>query len=263
MSIPVKTTLDFTGGGAIAGLSAATASGQPVEFDQFNQAIEGLAWKDSARVSTQANINLAAPGATIDGVAMTANDRFIARSQTTTAENGIYIWNGAATPATRALDASTYAELEGAVVTVEEGTSAGATFRQTGVNGTIGSTAVTWTSFGTAAPSASETTAGIAEIATQAETDAGTDDLRMVTPLKLKTSPFARKPYATTIGDGSATAYVVTHNLGTDDTTVAIYETGGSKRVVLADVEHTSTNSVTIKFNVAPAAGAYRVFVSA
>lgn len=33
---------------------------------------------------------------------------------------------------------------------------------------------------------ASETTAGIAELATQAETDAGTDDLRIVTPLKLK-----------------------------------------------------------------------------
>jgi hypothetical protein len=34
-------------------------------------------------------------------------------------------------------------------------------------------------------PPASETTAGIAELATQAETDAGTDDLRIVTPLKL------------------------------------------------------------------------------
>lgn len=34
---------------------------------------------------------------------------------------------------------------------------------------------------------ASETAAGIAEIATQAETDAGTDDLRFVTPLKLAT----------------------------------------------------------------------------
>lgn len=36
-------------------------------------------------------------------------------------------------------------------------------------------------------PPASETVAGIAEIATQAETDAGTDDERIVTPLKLKT----------------------------------------------------------------------------
>ena len=34
---------------------------------------------------------------------------------------------------------------------------------------------------------ASETVAGIAELATQAETDAGTDDERIVTPLKLAT----------------------------------------------------------------------------
>ena len=36
---------------------------------------------------------------------------------------------------------------------------------------------------------ATETSLGIAEIATQAETDAGTDDLRFVTPLKLETKP--------------------------------------------------------------------------
>ena len=36
-------------------------------------------------------------------------------------------------------------------------------------------------------PPASETVQGVAEIATQAETDAGTDDARMITPLKLAT----------------------------------------------------------------------------
>ena len=38
------------------------------------------------------------------------------------------------------------------------------------------------------APAASETVAGIAELATQAEVATGTDDLRIVTPLKLATS---------------------------------------------------------------------------
>lgn len=38
-----------------------------------------------------------------------------------------------------------------------------------------------------APPAASETVAGVAEIATQAETAAGTDDARMVSPLKFKT----------------------------------------------------------------------------
>jgi len=38
-----------------------------------------------------------------------------------------------------------------------------------------------------APPAATETTAGVAEVATQAETNAGTDDARMVTPLKFQT----------------------------------------------------------------------------
>jgi hypothetical protein len=38
---------------------------------------------------------------------------------------------------------------------------------------------------GTTVSAASETVAGIIEIATQAETDTGTDDLKAVTPLKL------------------------------------------------------------------------------
>lgn len=55
-------------------------------------------------------------------------------------------------------------------------------------------------------PAASETTAGIAEIATQTETNTGTDDTRFVTPLKLATAiPAAttatagRSRYATTV----------------------------------------------------------------
>ena len=40
------------------------------------------------------------------------------------------------------------------------------------------------------ASQATETAAGVAELATQAETNAGTDDLRIVTPLKLRTTTF-------------------------------------------------------------------------
>jgi hypothetical protein len=126
-----RSNLNFVGGAKVTGLPASSAAGEPVVHEQLQQAIEGLAWKDSVRVATQSNINLSAPGATIDSVTMVSGDRFLARSQTAQTENGIYVWNGAATPATRALDASTFDELESAVVTVDEGTSAGATFRQT------------------------------------------------------------------------------------------------------------------------------------
>ena len=56
---------------------------------------------------------------------MNVGDRFLARGQTTGADNGLYVWNGAATPATRATDADANAEVTaGLAVAVTEGTSA-------------------------------------------------------------------------------------------------------------------------------------------
>ena len=52
------------------------------------------------------NINLAAPGASINGVVMAAGMSFLVVNQTLPEENGIYDWNGAAVPATRRADAN-------------------------------------------------------------------------------------------------------------------------------------------------------------
>jgi hypothetical protein len=263
MARQVLTDLDFNSVARITNLPAPTLSGHAATKDYVDSAVEGLAWKDSCRVATQANITIASPGATIDGITMATSDRVLVRSQSTASENGIYIWNGAATPLTRALDASTAAELEQAVVTVEEGTSAGSTFRQTAVNFSLGSGSVTWTSFGTAAPSASETTAGIAELATQAETDAGTDDLRIVTPLKLATYSGRKFKLSQDIGDGSATQYTVTHNFNTRDVQVEVYRTSGNFDTVLCDVDRTSVNAVRLTFASAPTTNQFRVVVIA
>lgn len=261
MAKTVASDLDFSNIARILNLPDATDPQHPATLAQVRALVEGLAWKDNARVATQANISIASPGATIDGITMATNDRVLVRAQTTTTENGIYIWNGAAVPLTRSLDGSTFDELESAVLTIDEGTSAGVTYRQTAVNGTIGSSAVTWTTFGTAAGAASETSAGIAELATQAETDAGTDDLRIVTPFKLAQWSNRKLKYPQNIGDGSATQYTVTHNLGTRDVTVAVYRNSGAYDEVLCDVEHTTINSLTLRFASAPASNAFRVVV--
>lgn len=263
MSIDVQSTLDFGNARKIVNLPDGVNPQDAATVAQLNAAVEGLAWKDSVRVSTQGNLNLAAPGATIDGITMASGDRFLARSQTTGSENGIYIWNGAATPATRSLDASTFNELEQAVLTVEEGTNAGASYRQTVVNGTIGSTTNTWTSFGTASGAASETSSGIAELATQAETDAGTDDLRIVTPLKLATSPWAKRQFTANIGDGSATSYAVTHNLNTNNVSIEVIRNSGNRDTVIVECRRTSVNQATIVFDTAPASNAYTVLIRA
>jgi len=255
------TSIDMQSVSKVVNLPSPTAAGDAVPKSYVDSAVEGLAWKVSCRVATQANLNLASPGAAIDGITMAAQDRVLVRAQTAGADNGIYVWNGASTAMSRSLDCSTFDELEQAVVSIQEGTSANASFRQTAVNGTLGSTAIDWSPFGTSAPSASETTPGIAEIATQPEVDAGTDDARIVTSLKLKNYSLLLKKVSANIGDGTATTYTVTHNLNTRDVIVRIFPNSGQYDDVEVDVQRISVNAVALVFETAPATNAYRVVV--
>lgn len=263
MAKKILSDLDFGSVSRIQNLPDATLDQHPATFAQLKAAIEGLAWKDSARVASVANINLASPGATIDGVTMVSGDRVLVKDQTTASANGIYLWTGAGTAMTRALDANTANELEQAVVTVEEGTSAGASFRQTAVNFTVDSGNVAFASFGMSAAQATETLAGIARIATQTEVDGGTLDNVLVTPLKLKNYASAAKRFATTIGDGSATSYTINHNLNTKDVIVNTYLNASTFDEVFCDVQHTSVNSITLVFSSAPTTNQIRVVVLA
>lgn len=72
----------------------------------------------------------------------------------------------------------------------------------------------------------------------------------------------ARK-YSADLANGSGlTSIAVTHNLGTDDVTVNVFETSGTKALVETDVERTSANTITLKFAEVPASGAYRVVIT-
>jgi hypothetical protein len=107
---------------------------------------------------------------------------------------------------------------------------------------------------------ATETRTGIAELATQAETDAGTDDLRIVTPLKLKTLLDNRTGgYAVNIG-GAGTSYAISHGLNTIDVIVMIKDNATLEEVI-TDVVITDAATVTVSFAVAPSANAYRVII--
>jgi hypothetical protein len=257
----VLSDLDFNNVARAINLPNPTAAQHAATKQYVDSLVEGLAWKDNVRVATQANITLTSPGATIDGVTMAANDRVLVRAQTTQSQNGLYIWNGAAVAMTRALDASTSDEMENAVVTVDEGTSAAATFRQSTLNFVLDTGNVVWTSFGTAAPAATDTTAGIVELATQAETDAGTDTARAITPATLGAYAGRIRRFPQTFGDGSATSFTITHNLNTEDVHVEVYRTSGNKDTILCDVNRTSVNAVQLVFAAAPAANAFRAVV--
>ena len=78
----------------------------------------------------------------------------------------------------------------------------------------------------------------------------------LATGLALKTGRFASD-----VGDGTATAIVVTHNLNSRDVAVTLRRNVAPYDLVYADIEATSTNTVTLRFSVAPSAGQYRVVV--
>ena len=258
MAKQILVDLDFNSVSRLLNLLPAVQTHEPVTLGQLNAAVEGLNWKDSVRVASTGNITLTGPGATIDGVTLAAGDRVLVKNQTTTSQNGIYIWNGAAVAMTRATDANTFPELESAIAIVEEGTAnAGTSWRQTQTNGTIDTSAVTFTAFLAGSPAASETTSGIAEIATQVEVDAGTDDARIVTPLKLKNSKWFAASKVFTIGDGSATSFNCDHNLNTRNVQVEVFRNSGNYDSVLTDVTRPTVNRVTVGFAAAPTANAF------
>lgn len=70
---------------------------------------------------------------------------------------------------------------------------------------------------------------------------------------------FTRK-YSLTIGDNSSTSFTVTHNLGTRDVTVQVYDIS-TYETVEVDVVRTNTTTATVTFASAPATNSYRVVV--
>jgi hypothetical protein len=96
-------------------------------------------------------------------------------------------------------------------------------------------------------PDANTTTKGIAERATTTEAKNGSDTTRFVTPEGL-----GARCYSEAIG--GATSVTVTHNLGTRNVIVQMYDTS-SFETVYADVTRTSTSAITVDFASAPSAG--------
>lgn len=131
----------------IGGVAEPVNSDDAATKNYVDAAVQGLSVKDSVRVAVNTNVNLASPGASLDGVAMTAFNRVLLRGQTTASQNGIYRWDTASTAMVRTADADTAAKLLSAFVFVEEGTSADSGFVQTADSITLGTTNIVWTQF--------------------------------------------------------------------------------------------------------------------
>lgn len=109
--------------------------------------------KIPVRAASTANVTLATPGTTLDGVTLSNGDRVLLKNQTAPAENGIYTWTASATALVRTTDADAATELvHGFLTFVREGTSNAATlwlFTQTAAI-TLNTTALTFIQVGAA-----------------------------------------------------------------------------------------------------------------
>ena len=258
----IRTDLDFLNVSRIVNLPDPINDSDAATKRYVDALVEGLNWKDNVRVASTSNVNISSPGSSIDGVTLSVGDRVLLKDQTDPKENGIYIFNGATSPLTRAPDASTASELINAVVVVDEGSSnAGTTWRQTNIISALGTDDVVFQPFITNTPAATTTTAGVIRIATQSEVDSGAVSDAAVTPLTLNNWSKAPKRYVTTIGDSTNTVYTITHNLGTRDVHVSVFNNSGYYDDVEVEIRRPSVNSVEIRTSAPPGNNSLRVVI--
>lgn len=70
------------------------------------------------------------------------------------------------------------------------------------------------------------------------------------------------RKYVANIGNGTATAITVTHNLNTTDITVTLREAATPYNVVITDIQIVDVNNIKLLFALAPTSGQYRVVVT-
>lgn len=260
---------------------------------------EGLHVHEAAKVYVGTNITIATDleaGDLVDGVTLTAGMRILVNGQTNQAENGIYVVQASGGPI-RALDFDTPTEVaSGDFIFVSSGNTYGNTgWVQTLSPATIGVNNISFTQFsgaGTYTAGAGLTLAGTVFSADVTPTSGNASLINTGGAIEVKTdtsrglsvdanglginagtgltfnagalafaSGYGVRKHAGDIGDNTATVYTVTHNFGTKDVTVQIFENGSPYAQVEADVEHTNSNAVTIKFAAAPTLNQYRVVV--
>jgi subtilisin family serine protease len=205
----------------------------------------------------------------VDGVSPTLNARILVKNQTTQSENGIYVLTtvgDGSTPwvLTRATDFDNAVEIAGGDFTFVD---AGTTLANTGwvcvdEVTVVGTDPIVFQQFSGAGTYTASN--GVQLV--------GSDFSGVVVSnggLTVGASGFALdtaiavRKYAANVGDGVATTYTVSHNLGTKDVIVSIYDNSSPYAEVICDVQHTSTTAITLLFSVAPTSNQYRVVVHA
>lgn len=244
----------------ISNLASPSISTDAANKIYVDNVANGITWKTAVRLASTANITVSSPGATIDGVTASVNDRILLKNQTAAAENGLWTFNGAAVALTRTNDGVTGELLAGSAVFVTEGTVNADKAYVLTTTGTItvGTTSQAWTQFGGGTTYVAGN--GLNLVGSTFNVVAGTGIIADGTSTRVDFSAVPKK-FATNVGDGSSTAITVTHNLNTRDVIVQLFESATPWDMQIVDVTLPSVNTATLTFATAPASNAYRVVI--
>lgn len=257
--------VDFNGQ-RLLNVATPTNASDAVNKNYVDNSRAGLSVKDPVRVALVSNVNLTAPGATLDGVTLANGDRFLAANQNTATQNGIYIFNGASANATRSLDADGAGEVfDGSMVAVAEGTNAGYQFIQTATaSGVPGTWTQTWVVFQTGGQTyvagngltLTGTTFALSSPVSIANGGTGASTLQGARLNLGVVARYAADNVAYTAGVG----YDIIHTLGSSDVSVTM-RTKSDNRVISIDWVAKDANTITVYPDIAFAAAALRIVV--
>jgi hypothetical protein len=279
----------------LTSLGTPTADTDAANKGYVDSVAQGLDTKASVVAATTTDGILATAFAdtqVVDGVTLATGNRILIKNQSTPTENGIYVVAASGAPA-RSTDMDDGTEFPSAYVFVEEGTVNADTGWVCTNNApvTLGSTNIVWAQFSgagtytanngvlltgsvfsfeprsgyglqtgaTGAEIKLATTSGL-NLSSDLAVGAGNGISVLTNTVAIDTAVVVRK-YGADVGDGAATSYTITHNLGTRDVQVTVYDNSGSYAEVICDVNHATTNTITLLFSVAPTSNQYRVVV--
>lgn len=217
-----------------------------------DSAVAGLTWKSAVNLLAHTNVALTGQSGTlvIDGHnalnQYNLGYRVLLTGQSTSSENGIYTYteNPYGYELVRTTDSDDYNELKGASVFVQEGTSYGSTSWVQSNHYLASFADQNWVQFsGTGTYTAST---GLTLVGTTFSIDSA--------------NGYGVRKFSEKIGDGASTSITVTHNFGTRDVQVTVYDASGYAEV-MTDITHSTTSAVTLSFAVAPTLDQYRVVV--
>lgn len=265
----------------ITSLADGTSATDAVTKQQLDNATLGLDWRPHVRATSSSNVTISGPGTTIDGVTMNNGDRVLLIGQSTTSQNGLWVFNGSGSALTRPTDfTGTIAANSAAktVLTTEGTTNADKVFTlSTDAAIVVGTDANSWVQIGAgttysagnglslasntftvvAADSSISVGAGGVTVGTVTVAKGGTN---ASTAAGARANLGAVGKYANTISLTAATPLTVNHALGTTDVTVALYDAVSTGNLVMADVQITDANNLTITS--ATTVSNYRVVVT-